>query len=82
MTAEASQRWKKADNKTKLSVFGYIRQIERDLKGWNIPTSVQCYCVSYYFSSDYFTEHGDNIKINKNGNIAEGKAEFERNTVL
>ena len=75
-------QWKQADDKTKLSVLGYTRRIMNKLKGWNVPLSVQYYCISYYYLTDYFTEHGRNITINKNGNIAEVKTNrYRRHTV-
>ena len=75
-------QWKGADDKTKLSVLGYTRRIMNKLKGWNVPLSIQYYCISYYYLTDYFTEHGDNITINDDGNIAKGKTKrHRRNTV-
>ena len=41
-------------------------------KGYNVPLSTKCYCISYYVLNDSFTKHGDDIKINKYKNIAAG----------
>ena len=66
-------RWNQADDKTKSLVHGYIRQIPNKLKELNIPIMINCHCISYYFVMEYFTKHGNNIKVNEYGNIAEGK---------
>ena len=71
----ATTRWKFAEAKTKFSVFGYVRRIQKDFKHYIIPLAIKCYCLSYYLTNDYFTEHGQHIKLDKFGQIAEGKTE-------
>ena len=82
MTTTATQRWKQADNETKSSVFGYIRRIEKSGKGWNIPLGIKYCCIDYYFLREYFTKHGDNIKVSKNKTLAEVSTNRHRRQTL
>ena len=63
-------RWKHANNKTVLSIFGYLRRVSKRLDGLEAVFNL---CVSYYFEHELFTNHGNNIVVNKKGNIAKGK---------
>ena len=78
-------RWKQADDETKLSVFGYLRPIEKQLilNCWNgVPLALKYYCLSYYLLHDYFTDHGNNIRLSKSGKIAQGNTKrYRPNTV-
>ena len=78
----ATTRWRRADDRTKSSVFGYMRRIESNSKKIRVPLAIKCYCISYYYLNDHFTHHGDNIIVNKSGNTASGKREeFQDNLV-
>ena len=65
-----------ADQKSKLTVFGYINQNRQQLSFPDVPLLVQCICIGFYFGREYFTVHGDNIKLSKEGNIAKGRTEL------
>ena len=62
-------RWKYANHKTVLSIFGYLRRISNRLEGTEAVFNL---CVSYYFERDFFTKHGENIVVD-DPNIAHGR---------
>ena len=78
----ATTRWQRADSKTKLSVAGYLRRIERGSRKIQIPLAITCYCISYYYLKEYFTAHGNNITVNPSGNVASGKTVKHRFNVV
>ena len=63
------QLLKMADNRSKDSVFGYIRQSRKNINDTAIPTMIQYCCLKYYFINEYFTKCGDDLKISQNGKI-------------
>lgn len=73
-----------ADDNTRMSVIGYTNRIQKDLqKGWIIPLSIKCLCISFYFANDYFVNHGNNIQLLDRGKVAKGGVlvQHKRNTV-
>ena len=53
------------DDKTKLSVFGYILQLQKELLLDNIPPLISYLCLAYYHNGQYFETAGDGLKINE-----------------
>ena len=78
----AATLWKQADERSKISMLGFIRRIEKNLGEQNIPFPIKCFCISYYFGIDYFTTHGHNIKINRYENIAEGTTKLNKRNAV
>ena len=60
---------KLVDDRSKDSVFGYIRQSRKNTDDTAIPMMIQYCCLKYYFINAYFTKCGDGIQINETGNI-------------
>ena len=73
-----------ANLRSKYSVFGFIRQIEKSLNGWNnIPMAIKYLCLNFYFLfCDKFTEKGSNIEITKEGTTAICKTQYDLSTML
>eukprot|EP01084_Bolivina_argentea_P174640 302509_1 len=72
MMSFSSKHFSKIDNNTKLSVFGFIRKCENNLKRTNdvylfhnIPLLIHSLCLLYYHVSDEFEIAGKDIKISK-----------------
>ena len=60
---------KMVDDRSKDSVFGYIRQSRDTSKDAAIPMMIQYCCLRYYFINEYFSKHGNNLTISDNGQI-------------
>ena len=52
---------------SKLLAMGFMRTIE-DKHKMNIPLDIKYLCL--HINGEYFTNHGENIVVNKYGNIA------------
>ena len=65
---------KNIDEKIKDIVCGYIRRCQYLLPNnnpyYNIPSLVEHLCITYYWISEYFTDHGNSITVNEQKNIA------------
>ena len=57
------------DDRSKDSVFGYVRQSQDTSKDAAIPMMIQYCCLRYYFLNEYFTKQGSNLKISNIGQI-------------
>ena len=57
------------DDRSKDSVFGFIRQSRHKTHDTAIPMMIQYCCLNYYFINEYFTKCGDNLKISDDGKI-------------
>ena len=58
---------KHIDDKTKDTVFGYIRQQQKTLSLSNICPLISYLCLSYYYQNEYFTTTKDHeITISEN----------------
>lgn len=77
-------RWKKADLKSKLSVFGWIRSVETKIYGGNceLPDVLKQYCISYYFNRDFFTDHGKKIIVDKLRELAGSISDINRRNTI
>ena len=53
--------------RTKLKVYGWIREAEEELNMGYIPTDIKRICVSYAVMDDAFDYIGENIEISMNG---------------
>ena len=60
---------KLVDDRSKNSVFGYIRQSRDDAEQMAIPMMIQYCCLKYYFINEYFKKCGDNLRISNNPKI-------------
>ena len=68
----ALSRVKDVDNKTKCTVFGYSREIEKKF-GINLPVMIQYLFIVYYWVQERFAIHSDYLKIdNLNKNLIKG----------
>ena len=64
---------KSADPRSKSIVFGYIHCIVKNLTEYKLPLALKHLCLAYYYChGEYFTKHGDHIKLSKSRNIAYG----------
>ena len=65
---------KKCDKRTRSIVYEYIRRCQLLLPQnnpyYNIAELIKHLCISYYFTREYFTKHGNNITLNDKQNIA------------
>ena len=60
---------KTVDNRSKDSVFGYIRQSRDESKDAAIPTMIQYCCLKYYFINEYFSKCCIDLRISNNGRV-------------
>ena len=56
----------KIDERTKLSVHGWIRNKEKTLKLRNIPSMVNAICILYFRDDEVFEINHDNMKVSEN----------------
>eukprot|EP01084_Bolivina_argentea_P155474 270927_1 len=54
---------KQVNNKIKFCVFGYVRQMELELKLANIPMIASYLCLVYYYHNEYFAVVDEYIQI-------------------
>ena len=64
-------RLKKADDRTKYTIFGYCRQCSNQLS-LNLPMMIQYLVLLHYWIYETFSKYGDNIVVNKEKNIIKG----------
>ena len=63
----------KANQRTKSTVFGWIREMKAQCALRETPAMLQCMIVSYYWiPSDCFENHGKLIKLSSDSHVAEG----------
>ena len=65
--ASSWKKLSKIDKKTKYSVYGWIRQVEQELRLSHIPLMVSSICILYYVEDEIFNQISDTVKISKNG---------------
>eukprot|EP01084_Bolivina_argentea_P299913 517020_1 len=54
---------KQINNRTKHSVFGYVREMHDKLSLPNVPILISYLCLSYYYHNEYFAKSGDEVEI-------------------
>ena len=65
---EASlKRLSKIDTKTRYTVHGWVRNMEKKLKLAEIPTMLISICILFYEDNDRFDRVGSNLKLLKDG---------------
>ena len=50
------------------TAFGYIRDMEKQLKLSNVPIMINYLCLGYYFHGEYFEKCGDDLMITSKQN--------------
>ena len=81
------QSVKKVDQRTRDIVNGFIKQTQSILPSndnpyYNIPSLVFILTILYYSNPEYFTIHGENMKVNENKDVIECiRAIRDNNTV-
>ena len=69
------------DNRTKDSVFGYIRLMERELSFDNIPDLISFLILLYYYHNEYFAKYGEQVKVSNDNMIITNLIQYPRCTV-
>ena len=64
MTASLKQL-KQINEKTKMSVFGYVKEMQLKLSLCNVPTMISYLCLAYHSHGEYFNIYGNNFGIIK-----------------
>ena len=55
-----------ADQRSKDTVFGYLRELQNMVDpDYSTPQQIEYCCLEYYLSKEVFTERGDNMTINQ-----------------
>ena len=68
---------KMVDDRSKDSVFGYIRQSRDISNDAAIPMMIQYCCLRYYFLNEYFTKCGDKSIINESSTIVTSRLRIQ-----
>ena len=50
------------------TVFGYIRENQKQLSLYNVPALIGYLCLGYYFHGEFLEKAGDDLKICIMGN--------------
>ena len=59
------RRLKNIDNRTKSSVYGWIRRAEQELQLCHISQMISSICILYRETEDYFGVYGEKIQLSK-----------------